>query len=99
MSKSSSGLLNEIEHSVSFHAEGVPLLVSPSLLRQRFLGQIDLARLRKDRAGWLVEIAEVKSSETGTEKMLQGQRRRLFGAQKFLSGLFGSRSKLISLIK
>lgn len=96
-SKNLCGLKNEIECSKSFHREGCPLLVSPDILRKRFLGQIDLARLKKDREGWVLEIGEVKSSEIGEEMMLRGQRARLFHAQKFLSGLFGHRSKLVCL--
>lgn len=61
------------------------------------MGQIDLARLKKDRSGWLIEIAEVKSSDMGAESMLRGQRSRLFSSIKFLSGIFGHRSKFLLL--
>ncbi|HXH75166.1 MAG TPA: hypothetical protein VNJ08_09395 [Bacteriovoracaceae bacterium] len=71
--------------------------MSPHLLRLRNLGQIDLARLTKDRAGWLLEIAEVKSSETGLLQMELFQKKRLYSTQHFLAGLFGCRTKLISL--
>src|SRR5687768_12976102 len=72
--KSSSGLKLEIAHSLNFHHEkSVPLLVSSALLRKRFLGQIDLARLVKDRAGWLLEIGEVKSSDVGVEMLARSQ--------------------------
>lgn len=98
MSKSTSGLRNEMLSSKSFHAEGIPLLVSPLLLRKRDLGQIDLSRLNKDKSGWLVEIGEVKSSEIGVEMMERFQKKRLLSAQNFLSGLFGHRTKLIRLI-
>ena len=97
--KSSLGLNAEISFSKTFHAEGTPLLVSHQLLRSRDLGQIDLARVRKDRGGeWLLEIGEVKSSIIGSEMMIRGQRARLFGSQKFLSGIFGFPSRLIRLI-
>jgi len=89
----------EADFSLSFHAEGTPLLVSPQLLRLRQLGQMDLARLRKDREGWIIEVGEVKSSEVGQEMMERFQKQRLFSAQNFLSGIFGFRSKLISLVK
>lgn len=62
------------------------------------MGQIDLARMLKDQSGWMIEIAEVKSSSVGEEKLLRGQRYRLFMAQRFLSAIFGHPSKLLSLI-
>lgn len=96
--KNLSGPKLEISHSLDFHSEGTPLLVSPKLLRERNLGQIDLARLKKDREGWLIEIAEVKSSDIGIENLLRGQRQRLFSAQNFLSGVFGFRSRFIRLV-
>lgn len=96
--KNSSGVKLEISQSLDFHSEGTPLLVSPKLLRERDLGQIDLARMKKDREGWLIEIAEVKSSDIGVENILRGQRRRLFSAQNFLSGVFGFRSRFIRLV-
>lgn len=61
------------------------------------MGQIDLARLSKDRTGWLIEVAEVKSSEVGKEAVIFGQRSRLFSSVKFLSGIFGHRSKFVLL--
>lgn len=96
--RNSSGLFNEIKFSRSFHADGVPLLISPKLLRARNLGQLDLARLRKDSDNWTIEIAEVKSSEVGELQMQRFQKMRILASQKFLSGLFGFRSKLIHLI-
>lgn len=53
--------------------------------------------MRKDRGLWILEIAEVKSSDTGVEQMGRYQRARLFASQKFLSGLFGVSSKFFSL--
>ena len=61
------------------------------------MGQIDLARLKKDRQGWVIEIAEVKSSQMGANAILRGQRSRIFHSIKFLSGIFGHRSKFILL--
>lgn len=61
------------------------------------MGQIDLSRLKKDREGWLIEIAEVKSSSIGHENFFRGQRSRLFQSANFLSGIFGHRSKFILL--
>jgi hypothetical protein len=96
--KNSSGSENELRFSKEFHREGLPLLVSPMLLRLRDLGQIDIARLKKDKDGWLLEIGEVKSSVQGLEQMERSQKKRLLSAQKFLSGLFGYRSRLIRLV-
>ncbi len=87
-----------MKFSEEFHSDGIPLLVSARLLRSRDLGQIDLSRIRKDREGWLLEIGEVKSSEVGAFQMERFQKMRLYAAQKFLSGLFGFRSKLIRLV-
>lgn len=99
VSKNSSGHKLEIEFSKDFHSEGLPLLVSPALLRSRDLGQIDLARLKKDKEGWVVEVGEVKSSELGVEQMVKSQMRRLFASQKFLASVFGHRTKLVRLVK
>ncbi len=95
--KNTSGLKNEIFFSRIFHAEGTPLLVSPLVLRSRSLGQIDLARLKKSQLEWILEIGEVKSSQVGQEQFLRGQKKRLLSSQKFLSGIFGARSKLLTL--
>ena len=94
--RNTSGLKNEILFSRTFHSEGCPLLVSPLILRTRNLGQIDLARVRKDKNDWILEIAEVKSSLIGQEQFLRSQKMRLISAQKFLSGIFGFKSKLIT---
>lgn len=71
--------------------------MSARLLRVRNLGQIDLARLQKDKEGWILEVGEVKSSEIGVASMEHFQKRRLFSSQRFLAGLFGLRTKLISM--
>lgn len=95
--RNTSGLKRELQSSKSFHAEGLPLLVSSLLLRERLMGQIDLARLQKDKEGWVIEVAEVKSSDLGAQAIIRGQRSRIFHAIKFLSGIFGHRSKFILL--
>jgi hypothetical protein len=94
-----SGLKTEQKFSWDFHKKGIPLLVSPTLLRSRDLGQIDLARIIKDKDGWILEIGEVKSSSVGEKQMEKSQKSRLFSSQKFLGGLFGHRTKLLSMIK
>ena len=96
--KSSSGSNQEIHFSKSFHSEGIPLLVSPALLRERNLGQLDLARLRKNSIGWILEVGEVKSSVVGEEMMERSQLKRISSAQNFLAGLFGHPTKLIRLV-
>lgn len=96
VSGSLSGLKKELSVSIAFHLEGVALLVSPQLLRQRSMGQLDLVRLRKERSGqWIIEILEVKSSVVGEEMLMRGQRGRLHSSQNFLSSVFGVPSKLI----
>jgi hypothetical protein len=87
-----------MDSSLTFHVRGIPLLVSASLLRERNLGQIDLARLIKDGEGWVVELAEVKSSSVGLESMERAQKRRLMSSQQFLASLFGHRTKLLRMI-
>lgn len=97
-SKNSSGLKHEKDLSKEFHAEGIPLLVSPKLLRARDMGQLDLAKLFKRRGEWVIEIAEVKSSTVGTESLIKGQRARILSAANFLSGIFGFPSTVKNLI-
>lgn len=98
--KNSLALQLELEISKEFHSEGIPLLVSPKLLRARFMGQLDVVRLKKNRSGeWIIEAGEVKSSDTGAEALLRGQRHRLLSAINFLSGIFGYSAKLILLKK
>lgn len=92
-----SGLRLELSRSINFHSEGIPLLISPELLRLRGLGQIDLSRmLKKDE--WIIEIAEVKSSSVGEDAFLRSQRKRIVEAGKFLSGIFGAPLKFIRLV-
>jgi hypothetical protein len=99
VSKSSSGPKEEINFSIHFHSTGIPLLVSPALLRRRNLGQIDLARLIKNKNGWILEVGEVKSSSVGEEAMGRFQLKRISCTQNFLSGLFGHPTKLLRLVR
>jgi hypothetical protein len=85
--------------SETFHRLGVPLLVSSQILRNRNLGQIDLARLLKKNDLWKIEIGEVKSSIMGEYQMQKSQKFRLYSSQNFLSSIFGLPSVLISVIK
>jgi hypothetical protein len=96
--KNTSGLKAEKKASLTFHYEGIPLLVSAQLLRKRNLGQIDLARLKKDREGWILEVGEVKSSEVGVKQMEIRQASRIISSQNFLAKIFGFRTKLIRIV-
>lgn len=94
------GLQAELDISKKFHAEGIPLLVSSKLLRSRMMGQIDVARMKKNREGeWIIEVGEVKSSETGSQMLLRGQASRIRATVNFISGIFGSSSCLVILKK
>ena len=92
-----SGLSLEILKSRDFHSEGIPLLISPDLLRKRDLGQLDLVRLQK-KLHWVIEIAEVKSSVTGFYALERGQRKRIISAGNFLSGIFGIPMRFIRIL-
>ncbi len=94
---SSLGLKNELKFSLCFHQEGVPLLVSPLLLRSRGLGQIDLGRFIKTGQDWEIELAEVKSSHLGKEVMSLKQKQRLRASGNFLGSLFGAFVRFVEL--
>ncbi len=80
-----SGARNESQHSIWFHAADLPLLVSPKVLRKRNCGQIDLAKLEKEK----IVIIEVKSSDRGIEVgMKSKQNTRLKKSASFLAFLF-----------
>jgi hypothetical protein len=51
--------------------------------------------MRKINSAWIVEIAQVKSSVVGIEMIQRGQKFRIFGAQKFISSLFGCPSRTL----
>jgi hypothetical protein len=74
------------------HAQGVPLLVSPQLLRSKGLGQIDLAIFHKQQ----LNIYEVKKT---LPTIFSGpntvQRRRLLRTQKFLAEIFKCPTHLV----
>jgi hypothetical protein len=85
-------------HSKTFHHVGIPLLISGQLLRERQLGQVDLARIYKMSGEWVVDVAEVKSSDIGAEMLSRDQGRRLSNSVKFIGGLLGYKTKLIKLV-
>ena len=71
------GITLELKMSKILHSDTIPLLVSPLLLRERGLGQVDISRISKDR----IEIFEVKSSAI----VGYTQKRRLVASSDFLS--------------
>jgi hypothetical protein len=92
--KNSSGIEKEMFVSNTFHSVGIPLLVSPNLLRQRGLGQIDLARLVKTPTSWQLDVVEVKSSILKSPFKNKKQYQRLNHSTHFLALIFGAESKL-----
>jgi hypothetical protein len=88
----------EVYHSSYFHKHSVPILISPQVLRRRNLGQIDLIKLKRDQVGWVIELAEVKSSHQGLDFMQKHQKFRLLDSAKFVSGLLGTRIKFTALV-
>jgi hypothetical protein len=88
----------EVFHSISFHSNSIPVLVSAQVLRSRNLGQVDLARIYRDHEGQFIELTEVKSSQIGLHLSQFQQKNRLAGAGKFISGVLGLRIKLTSLV-
>jgi hypothetical protein len=86
--KNSSGLRKEIKISKVFHQKGIPVLVSPLLLRQRSLGQVDLVRLTKIHQAWRLEVLEVKMSPPQEVFKKKNQFSRLQKSAHFLAQLF-----------
>ncbi|HXH29620.1 MAG TPA: hypothetical protein VNJ01_02295 [Bacteriovoracaceae bacterium] len=74
------------------------MLLSSQLLRSRNLGQIDLSKLTRLQDEWIIEIVEVKSSQLGAASMERIQKLRLQDSQRFVSAVFGLRSKLMNLV-
>ena len=79
---------NGREQSLSrqFHQEGLPVLVSAALLRERSLGQCDLVRFLPKRR--LVEIWEVKGQHRAL--LSWGQQLRLKHSGLFLAKILGA---------
>ena len=89
----------EIFHSAKFHSTpSIPILISPALLRLRNLGQLDLVKMYKDKYGWIIEIGEVKSSLLGIASAQKGQKLRVLGSGRFISGLLSARLKFTALV-
>lgn len=83
---------------MSFHQQGIPLLVSAKLLRERGLGQIDLARVEKKEQRFLIHVGEVKSSRMGEAALLKTQRRRILNSLQFLCQTLGHSGKMSVLV-
>ncbi len=82
----SRGEQQEIASSLRCHAEGMPVLVSALVLRQRDLGQCDLVRFFPQRR--VVEIWEVKRQSRPV--LSWGQRERLRRSGHFLAKILGA---------
>lgn len=71
----------ELAYSKSIHAKGIPVLLSPLVLRSYGCGQVDLALMKKIYSNWVIELYEVKTSGIiGTK-----QKNRLKNAARFVS--------------
>lgn len=75
----------EKEYSLSFHQKGIPLLISPLVLRSRGGGQVDLGRIEKRKGEWWIQLIEMKSGPFIAHR----QRYRLKKSAIFLGHLFG----------
>ena len=86
------GLNRELELSKSLHANHIPLLISPSLLRSRGCGQVDIAYLLNSYHSqlWDVFLIEIKSSGHVSRR----QMRRLSLSSQFVSQLFSGEIQL-----
>jgi hypothetical protein len=63
----------------------IPLLVDETFLRQKSLGQVDLAALEKVNDHWALVLYEAKSSF----RISAAQKNRLLAAANYLGHLFG----------
>lgn len=85
------GDIAESKSSRFFHRKGVPVLVSPLVLRAQNLGQIDVSYLEKRaEKTWVLKIIEMKSSlYPGRQQIF-----RLLKTQDYLSRVFEMEAKL-----
>ena len=77
-------------YSSIIHQSGVPVLVSSLLLRSLNAGQVDLAKLSKNKKSWVLLLYEVKYSQNPSKLQLM----RLWRAQDYLSKVLGLETKL-----
>lgn len=76
------GDIFEAQVSRHFHCNSIPTLVSSLILREKNLGQIDIAYLeKKANKTWVLKIIETKSSLYPSRNQMQ----RLRGTQDYLS--------------
>lgn len=80
----------EKKMSEKIHAKELPVLISPQFLRDRRMGQIDLAILLKNNKEKLLTIYEVKSSMN----VALWQRRRLLDSSHYIGLLLNAGVKL-----
>lgn len=81
----------EKEMSLKLHTEARALLVSPLVLRERGLGQVDVVNLEKA----VITVWEIKSSLKPRVKQIM----RLSAAACFLSQIFSKSVRLLLKIK
>lgn len=60
----------ELKYSQFFHHDHIPCLISPLVLRDMNMGQIDLAFLTKKNGKFVINIAEIKRSMFPSKKQL-----------------------------
>lgn len=80
------GKKHEANFSKNFHQKGIPLLVSPLVLRSKNMGQVDMARILDNQ----IEVAEVKSGG----HISVSQQSRLLKSAEFLSIILKKSAKL-----
>jgi predicted RecB family endonuclease len=80
----------EIQVSSLLHPKTTPILISPLLLRQRGLGQVDIAYLKEGAA----YAAECKS---GAGKVSSRQMKRLSSTAAFIGFILCKRVRLIGI--
>ena len=80
----------EQDYSKTIHQDGIPVLVSSLLLRSNEAGQVDLAKLSKNKKSWVLSLYEVKYSQNPSRSQLV----RLWRAQDYLSRVLDLETKL-----
>lgn len=86
----------EQEISKDFHQRGIPILISPMLLRKKGLGQIDLAHLVNNK----VIVYEIKSSRIGKQSLYRGKQiTRLRRSTFWLARIFKKHAQLKIIAK
>jgi hypothetical protein len=84
-SKQQIGADYERQIGTKLHAENIPILISPMLLRRLGAGQIDVAYLDQTGANDKIVLVEIKKNKQYFSK---NQRRRLGLAQELIAAVF-----------